>query len=81
MKEPVNDLANTVDKDTKEKILPAIELFKQGLGAVEDNLGKAATGSMKKFEDSIVNSLKAGKLEFKNFADYVVEQLLRIAIQ
>jgi len=36
---------------------------------------------MKKFEDSIVDSLKAGKLEFKNFADYVVEQLLRIAIQ
>ena len=36
---------------------------------------------MKKFEDSIVDSLKAGKLSFKGFADYVVEQLLRIAIQ
>ena len=36
---------------------------------------------MKKFEDSIVASLRAGKLEFKDFADFVVEQLLRIAIQ
>jgi hypothetical protein len=81
VKEPVKDLADTVEQETKEKILPAIESFKQGLGAVEDNLGKAATGSMKQFEDSIVNSLKSGKLEFKNFADYVIEQLLRIAIQ
>ena len=42
---------------------------------------KLTVNTMKKFEDSIINSLKAGKLEFKQFADYVVEQLLRIAIQ
>ena len=36
---------------------------------------------MKKFENSIVNSLKKGKLEFKDFSNFVIEQLIRIAIQ
>ena len=36
---------------------------------------------MKKFEDQIVNTLKTGKAQFKDFADFVVEQLIRIAVQ
>ena len=36
---------------------------------------------MKKFEDSIVEGLRNGKLSFKSFADFVVEQLIRVAIQ
>ena len=36
---------------------------------------------MKKFEDSIVEGLKTGKLAFKDFAASVVEQLIRVAIQ
>ena len=36
---------------------------------------------MKKFEDNIVNSLKSGKLEFQDFSDFVIDQLLRISIQ
>ena len=62
-------------------IKAAIDGYLTALGSVEERLGKAATGSMKKFEDTIVNGLKNGKLEFKAFADYVIEQLLRIAIQ
>ena len=42
---------------------------------------KLTVNTMKKFEDAIIDSLKAGKLEFKQLADYVIEQLLRIAIQ
>ena len=37
--------------------------------------------SMKSFEDAIVTGLKNGKLEFKNFADVVVTELLRVAVQ
>ena len=81
VKPPIDDVGDTVKKNVEEKMLPALTTFNQQIGAVEENLGKAAVGSMKKFEDSIVNSLKAGKLSFKEFADYVVDQLLRIAIQ
>lgn len=37
--------------------------------------------SMKSFEDAIVDGLKNGKLSFKNFADVVITELLRIAVQ
>lgn len=81
VKPPIDDVGDTVKDNVENKMLPALVTFNQELGVTEENLGKAAVGSMKKFEDSIVNSLKAGKLSFKEFADYVVEQLLRIAIQ
>ena len=64
-------------------LLSPIEAFKDSLGekGLQKTLETTAVQSMKKFEDSIVSSLRAGKLEFKDFADFVVEQLLRIAIQ
>lgn len=64
-------------------LLSPMEVFQKSLGeeGLLKTLDTTAVASMKKFEDSIVSSLKAGKLSFKGFADYVVEQLLRIAIQ
>ena len=58
-----------------------INAFKDQLADVGKTLDSIAVNSMKKFEDSIVEGLKSGKLAFKDFADYVVEQLLRVAIQ
>ena len=52
--------------------------------SIEDTgkaLDNVAVNSMKRFEDSIIDGLKNGKLAFKDFATYVVEQLIRIAIQ
>ena len=62
-------------------LLSPLERFNQQLGFTKDNLENTVVASMKKFEDSIIDGLKKGKLEFKAFADFVVEQLLRIAIQ
>ena len=62
----------------------ALTAFKNkltGEDSVSNALDQVAVNSMKKFEDSIINGLKNGKLAFKDFADYVVEQLLRVAIQ
>jgi hypothetical protein len=62
----------------------ALTAFKNtltGENSVSDALDKIAVNSMKKFEDSIVAGLKSGKLAFKDFATYVVEQLIRVAIQ
>jgi hypothetical protein len=64
-------------------IASPLQVFIDSLGkeGLAKTIEQTTVGAMKKFEDSIVESLKAGKLSFKNFADYVVEQLLRIAIQ
>ena len=58
-----------------------INAFKDSLADVSKTLDTIAVNSMKKFEDSIVEGLRNGKLSFKSFADFVVEQLIRVAIQ
>jgi len=62
----------------------ALTAFKNkltGEDSVSNALDQVAVSSMKKFEDSIIDGLENGKLAFKDFADFVVEQLLRVAIQ
>ena len=44
-------------------------------------IGDTIVSSMKKFEDTIVDGLMTGKLSFKDFADFVIKELLRIAIR
>ena len=63
--------------------LSPLEKFQDQIGkeGLATTLETTAVGAMKKFEDSIVNGLRNGKLSFADFADYVVEQLLRISIQ
>jgi len=58
-----------------------LAVFKDSITDTNDQLNNVAVNSMKKFEDSIVDGLKTGKLAFKDFATYVVEQLIRVAIQ
>ncbi len=55
--------------------------YKNSIADTGKALDDVAVNSMKRFEDSIVEGLKSGKLAFKDFATYVVEQLIRIAIQ
>ena len=62
-------------------IASPLTAFRLQLDDVGKSLETTVVSSMKKFEDTIITGLKNGKLEFKAFADYVVEQLLRIAIQ
>jgi hypothetical protein len=69
------------DEETTKPLLVGMQEFKDSIGATDEALGKLGIASMKKFEDSIVESLKNGKASFKDFANYVIEQLLRIAIQ
>jgi len=69
------------DDDKTKPLLVGMEEFKNSIGVTDEALGKLGIDSMKKFEDSIIDSLKNGKLAFKDFANYVIEQLLRIAIQ
>jgi len=61
--------------------LSPLETFVNGLTDTKKQLDAIAVSSMKKFEDSIVEGLKTGKLAFKDFAASVVEQLIRVAIQ
>ena len=77
------DLDNSNQKGTKKfvDIQNKLDVFKDAIMQTGDQLDNVAVNSMKKFEDSIVDGLKTGKLAFEDFATYVVEQLIRVAIQ
>ena len=62
-------------------LLNPLEAFDNKLKEVNKSVGTAIVSSMKKFEDTIISGLKNGKFAFEDFASFVVEQLLRIAIQ
>jgi hypothetical protein len=59
----------------------SVSAFKDSLGATNDAISNLAINTTKKLEDTIVDGLKNGKLAFKDFADYAIEQIIRIALQ
>jgi hypothetical protein len=72
-----DDTGDDVTGGMSEKVAA----FKDGLGATEDAISNLAINTTKKFEDTLVEGLKNGKLAFKDFADYAIEQIIRIALQ
>jgi len=76
-----DDLGENGLGKTFTDLLSPTEKFMDQLKDVNTSIENAAVASMKKFEDTIVDGLKTGKFAFEDFATFVVEQLLRIAIQ
>ena len=85
MSEKVKNFTMTLEKagdpDPIKKMSETVSKFKAEMGITDDAISKLTINTMKKFEDSIIDGLKNGKLAFKDFANYAIEQILRIAIQ
>jgi len=86
----VDDLRDSTDALTDSNgmlgnsftnLLSPTDKFLEQLEDVNLAIENAAVKSMKKMEDTILDGIKTGKLAFEDFANFVVEQLLRIAIQ
>ena len=75
------ELKQPPEDNVTKKISEKVAAFKDGLGATEDAISNLAINTTKKFEDTLVEGLKNGKLAFKDFADYAIEQIIRIALQ
>jgi len=58
-----------------------LDVYKAQIQDVGKSIEQSGVKAMKSFEDAIVEGLKTGKLSFKSFADVVVTELLRIAVQ
>ena len=85
MSAKVKNFTMTVDeakgKDPVKGMSETVSKFVDEMGITDDAISKLTMNTMKKFEDSIIDGLKNGKLAFKDFANYAIEQILRIAIQ
>jgi hypothetical protein len=72
---------NDDNDDITNGMSESVSAFKDSLGATDAAISNLAINTTKKLEDTIVDGLKNGKLAFKDFADYAIEQIIRIALQ
>jgi hypothetical protein len=75
------ELKQPPEDNVTNKMSEKVAAFKDTLGATDDAISNLAINTTKKFEDTLVEGLKNGKLAFKDFADYAIEQIIRIALQ
>ena len=88
-KEAVTELANPETLSDAEKrfrefiaqVHTPLKQFEEGFKTTGAMIGDTMVKSMKKFEDTLVDGLMSGKFEFKDFASFVIKELLRIAVQ
>ncbi len=76
------------DKEVEKELSPIFLAAKNGFDKFVDDIKPTAvvmeetfTKGFKTLEDQLVNFVTTGKASFKEFADFVVQQLLRVAIQ
>ena len=82
------DVAGDKFKTFRDKMIGVVAdiqtpLFtlKESFTSTGSMIGDTIVSSMKKFEDTIVDGLMNGKFAFKDFANFVIKELLRIAIR
>ena len=85
--EAMNTLTNGTEEFTNRgtqsftDALSPLAKFKQELEDTGKAIENTTVQAMKKFEDTLVDGLMSGKFAFKDFADFVIKELLRIAIR
>ena len=85
--EAMNTLTNGTEQAANRgtqsftNLLSPLGKFKQELEDTGKAIENSIVKSMKKFEDTLVDGLMSGKFAFKDFADFVIKELLRIAIR
>jgi len=85
--EALNTLTNGTDEFANRgtqaftDALSPLAKYKQELSETGKAIENTTVKAMKKFEDTLVNGLMTGKFAFKDFANFVIKELLRIAIR
>ncbi len=85
--EAMNTLTNGTDQFANRGMqsftdaLSPLAKFKQELEDTGKAIENTTVKSMKKFEDTLVDGLMSGKFAFKDFANFVIKELVRIAVR
>lgn len=76
----VSSVINT-QKSLFQLLQDGFTKFAGDIKPVQEQISDIFQNSFKAIEDNFIEFMKTGKLNFKEFADSVIEQLMRIAIQ
>lgn len=70
-----------LQQDWKLGAIDALTDYADEAANVYDSVGRMVTNSFKGMEDAIVGFVRTGKLEFRDLADSIISDMVRIAVQ
>lgn len=70
-----------LQQDWKLGAIDALTDYADEAANVYDSVGRMVTNSFKGMEDAIVGFVRTGKLEFRDLADSIISDMIRIAVQ
>ena len=77
----VNNLDESMNKTFGKEMKEKLKGFVGGIKTVGDAMGDVVIKGIKGMEDSLVDFVTTGKLNFKNLANSIIKDMVRIAIQ
>ncbi len=79
--EKANLLETQLDKTFGVQMQSKIQTFKDSIKSVGESMADVVIKGIKGMEDSLVNFVMTGKLEFRSLANSIIQDMVRITIQ
>ena len=76
-----NDAADTIEKSFGQTMRDKLKSFNDGLKTVQESMADVVIKGIKGMEDALVDFVMTGKLSFKDLANSIIRDMVRMQIQ
>ncbi len=76
-----NNTGDSLTKTFGQEMQSKLKKFSDSIKTVEESMADVVIGGIKKMEDSLLDFVTTGKLNFKDLANSIIKDMARIAIQ
>jgi len=81
LKRTTTDTGESLTKTFGEEMKSKLKKFSDSIKTVEESMADVVIGGIKKMEDSLLDFVTTGKLNFRDLANSIIKDMARIAIQ
>jgi len=81
LKIKTGETGNSLDVTFGEHMKDKLDKFRESIKSVEESMADVAVKGIQKLEDKLVEFVTTGKLAFKDLANSIIKDMIRIAIQ
>jgi len=81
IKDSADGAGDSIDKSFGQTMRDKLKTFGDGIKSLKESMADVVINGIKGMEDALVNFVTTGKLSFRDFANTIISQMARIAIQ